>query len=61
MSELNKVVELKTSTNKVVDYKQQSNIAFQLMAKLQQQEAKLNMQHLLSYPPTTEPDSIATR
>ena len=60
MSELNKVVKLKTSKNKVVEYKQQSNIAFQLLVKSQQQEAKLNMQHLLSYPLTTIPYSIAT-
>ena len=60
MSELNKVVKLKTSKNKVVEYKQQSSIAFQLLVKSQQQEAKLNMQHLLSYPLTAVPNSIAT-
>ena len=60
MSEINKVVKLKTSKNKVVEYKQQSNIAFQLVVKSQQQEAKLNMQHLLSYPLTTVHYSIAT-
>ena len=60
MSELNEVVKLKTSKNKVVEYKQQSNIAFQLLVKSQQQEAKLNMQHLLSYTLTTIPYSIAT-
>ena len=53
MSELNKVVKLKTSKNKVVEYKQQNNIAFQLLVKSQQQKAKLNMQYLLSYPLTT--------
>ena len=53
MSELNKVVKLKTSNIKVVEYKQQSNIAFQLLVKSQQQEAKLNMQHILSYPLAT--------
>ena len=31
MSELNKVVKVKTSKNKVVEYKQQSNIAFQVL------------------------------
>ena len=60
MSELNKVVKLKTSKNKVVEYKQQSNIAFQHLVKSQKQEAKLNMQHLLSYPITTVPYSIST-
>ena len=60
MSELNKFVKLKTSKNKVVEYKQQSNIAFQLLVKSQQKEAKLNMQHSLTYPLTTVPYSIAT-
>ena len=60
MSELNKVVKLKTSNIKVVEYKQQSNIAFQLLVKSQQQEAKLNMQHILSYPLATVHYSIAT-
>ena len=60
VSELNQVVKLKTSKNKVVEYKQQSNIAFQLLVKSQKQEAKLNIQHLLSYPLTTVPYSILT-
>ena len=62
MSELNKVVKLKTSKNKVAQYKQQSDITFQLLVKSQQQEAKQNMQHLLSYPLTRvgPPYSIAT-
>ena len=60
MSELSKFVKLKTSKNKVVEYKQQSKIALQLLVKSQQQEAKLNMQHLLPYPLTTVQYSIAT-
>ena len=60
MADSNKSVKLKTSKNKVVEYKQQGNIALQLLVKTQNQASQVDLQELMTYPLTPVPYSIGT-
>jgi len=55
---MGKAVKLTTSAKKVVEYKQQGNVAFQLLAKLQTQTQKMDLRKLMQYPLTPVPYSI---
>ena len=60
MVDSNKSAKLKTSKNKAVEYKQQGNIALQLLVKTQDQASQVDLQELMSYPLTPVPYSIGT-
>ena len=56
-----KRVKITASSNKVVQYKQQVNVVFQLFVKCQQQKnLQLDLAELLTYPLTPVPYSLAT-
>lgn len=58
MASVNKIVKLKTSSNKLIEYRQSASIAFQLLIKAQNQQ--LDLRVILTYPLTVVPLSIAT-
>lgn len=60
LSDMNKVSKVKTSQNKTLEYKQQGNIAFQLLVQSQQQEEKLDLKELMTYSLTPVPYSLGT-
>ncbi|KAL5014823.1 hypothetical protein ScPMuIL_000962 [Solemya velum] len=61
LDEMSRKVKLTTSKSKIVQYKQQGNIAFQLFVKCQAHpDLKINLQELLTYPLTPVPYSLAT-
>ena len=60
MASMNKRVPVKTSQNKTVEYKQQGNLAFQLLVKSQAEDVNLDLKDLMSYQLTPVPYSIAT-
>ena len=61
MSSRTKSAKLLTSSNKVVQYKQEENAAFRLLMRLYNHPgARLDLQELMSYPLTPIPYSIAT-
>ena len=61
MSSRNKSANLVTSSNKVVQYKQEGNAAFRLLMRLYNHPgARLDPQELMSYPLTPISYSIAT-
>jgi len=60
LAETHKTVKLKTSKNKVVEYKQQGNVAFQLLVRSQSEGLQLDLQQLMSFPLTPVPYSIGT-
>jgi hypothetical protein len=60
LSELTKKTTIKSSQNKIIAYRQQSNIAFQLLVRSQCDDLKMNLKELLAYTLTPVPYSIAT-
>jgi len=52
--------KITTTKNKVVQYKQQGNVAFQLLVKSQSQGITLDLKELMSYPLTPVPYGIGT-
>jgi hypothetical protein len=59
-SELAKKTTIKSSQNKIIEYRQQSNIAFQLLVRSQCDDFRIDLKELLAYPLTPVPYSIAT-
>ena len=57
---MNKQMKVTTASNKVIQYKQQGNIAFQLFVKSQSQGLQLDLKELMTYPLTPVPFSIGT-
>ena len=57
---MKQVSKMKTTKNNVVQYKQQENVAFQLLLKSQNQGLRLNFKELMTYPLTPVPYSLAT-
>ena len=60
LSELTKKTTIKSSQNKIIAYRQQSNIAFQFLVRSQCDDLKMNLKELLAYTLTLVPYSIAT-
>ena len=60
MGSMSKSVLIKTGKNRMVEYKQQGNIAFQLLVKSQADDIRLELAHVMKYPLTPVPYSIAT-
>jgi hypothetical protein len=60
LSELAKKTPIKSSQNKIIEYRQQSNIAFQLLVRSQCDDLRIDLKELLAYPLTPVPHSIAT-
>ena len=61
LEDMNKKVKLITSKNKIVQLKQQGNIAFQLFLQCQANpDIKINLPELLTYPLTPVPYGLAT-
>ena len=60
MASVTKPVKLKTSQNKVVELKQQGNIAFQLLVKSQQISSPINLHDVMRYQLTPIPYCLAT-
>ena len=60
LSELAKKTTIKSSQNKIIEYRQQSNIAFQLIVRSQCDDLGIDLKELLAYPLTPVPYSIAT-
>ena len=59
-SDMNKSVKLKTSRNKVIEYKQQGSTALQLLVKSQNQQSPLDLKELMTYPLTLVPYCTGT-
>ena len=57
---MNKKLTMKSSDNKVVQYKQQGNIIFHLFLKCQQLSIQVKLDELVQYPMTPVKYSIAT-
>ena len=60
MKDASKVAKVKTSTNKLIEYKLQSNLAFQLLIKANKEGLGLDLRELLKYMLTPVPFSLAT-
>jgi hypothetical protein len=60
LSELAKKTTIKSSQNKIIEYRQQSNIVFQLLVRSQCDDLRIDLKELLAYPLTQVPYSIAT-
>lgn len=60
MAVTNKTVKLKTSERKLVEYKQQGDIAFQLMVKAQLSGGQLNLREIMKFSLTPVPYSLGT-
>jgi hypothetical protein len=60
LSELAKKTTIKSSLNKIIEYRQQSNIAFQLLVRSQCDDLRIDLKELPAYPLTPVPYSIAT-
>jgi hypothetical protein len=60
LSELAKKTTIKSSQNKIIEYRQLSNIAFQLLVRSQCDDLRIDLKELLAYPFTPVPYSIAT-
>ena len=58
-SELAKKTTIKSSQNKIIEYRQQCNIAFQLLVRSQCDDLRIDLKELLAYPLTPVPYSIA--
>ena len=56
----NKKVMVKTSDKRLIEYKQQGNLAFQPLAQAEYLDEKVNMKLLMSFPITPVPLSIGT-
>ena len=57
---MNKSAKLKTSRNKGIEYKQQGNIALQLLVKSQNHQSPIDLKELMTYPLTPVPYCIGT-
>lgn len=57
---MRKATKMKTTTNKVVQYKQQGNVTFHLFVKSQNLGLQLDLKEMITYPFTAVPYSIAT-
>ena len=57
---MGKASVVKTSSNREVQYKQQANVAFQLLVLSQKQSEKIDMRELMKYPLMPVPSSIGT-
>ena len=60
MEDMGKNVKVKTANNKTVEYRQQGNVAMQLLVRSQTPELKIDLADLMKYPLTPEPFSIGT-
>lgn len=60
MEHMGKTVKIKSSKNKVVEYRQQGNIAIQLLVKSQKPQNQIDMADLMKYPLTPVPCSIGS-
>ena len=57
---MGKTVVVKTISNRELLYRQQSNIAFQLLVRAQEQPEKIEVKELLKYPLMPVPYAIGT-
>lgn len=60
LADMNKKTKVTTTKNKVVQYQQQGNVAFQLFIKSRNQGVQLDLREFLTYPLTPVPYSIGT-
>lgn len=60
LSDMNKVTKVTTSKNKVMQFKQQGNVAFHLLVRSQNQGLQLDLKELMTFPLTPVPYSLAT-
>lgn len=60
MSDMNRVAKVTTSKNRVMQFKQQGNVAFHLLVKSQNQGLQLDLKELMTYPLSPVPYSLAT-
>ena len=60
MASMNKKTKVKSSKNKLIEYKQQSNIAFQFLMHAHKASVQFDIQELMKYMLTPVPFSIAT-
>lgn len=60
MASMNKSLRMKSTKKKIVEYKQQGNIAFQLLVKAQDAGVQLDLKELMAHQLTPVPYSIAT-
>ena len=59
-ADIGKASVVKTSSNREVQYKQQANVAFQLLVLSQEQSEKIDVRELMKYPLMPVPSSIGT-
>lgn len=60
MEDIGKKVKLKSSKNKEIQYRQQGNVAMQLLVQSQNPEINIDLAEILKYPLTPVPFSIGT-
>ena len=60
LGEMKKKTTIKSLGNKVVQYKQQGNVAFHLFLRSQQLGIQVNLEELVKFPLTSVPYSLAT-
>ena len=60
MEDMGKKVKVKSSKNKMVEYRQQGNIAMQLFVQSQRPDIQIDLGDLMQYPLTPVPFSICT-
>ena len=60
MADLKKPVKLKSSQNKVIMYKEQESIAFQLLVTAQNLKIKIGLQEAMGYQLTAVPYSLGS-
>ena len=57
---MGKTVVVKTTSNRELLYRQQSNIAFQLLVRAPEQPEKIELKELVKYPLMPVPSAIGT-
>ena len=60
MADTSKRVTLKSTQNKVTEYKHQGNVAFQLLVKSQEGDLNMDLKQLMTYQLTPVPYSLGT-
>ena len=60
MADIYKTTKLKNSRNKEIQFKQQGNIAFQVLVKAQNLNIDINLQELMTYQLTHVPYCLGT-
>ena len=60
MADIHKTTKLKNSRNKEIQFKQQGNIAFQVLVKAQNLNIDINLQELMTYQLTPVPYCLGT-